>query len=269
MNKKIMAILTLAVLTLPLQIGQILAQDGGTTGQEKRTAEVVNTQPGFYDIVFGMGVINFIIWLLIFVTSIAALAFIIDGFLQTRREKILPPNLLMGVRQAMGGEDGMEGDLDQAMHICETNPCQLSNILMAGFTNISEGYDVIQEAVGAATDLESEKLMQRIGYLNLCGQIAPMLGLLGTVSGMVQAFAGLAEAGADKDKKLAVSISTALYTTVCGLLIAVPALIAFTLYKNVATQRLLESEAQVLDIIKNLRNSEVIEEYGEEEEYLE
>ena len=52
---------------------------------------------------------------------------------------------------------------------------------MVGFANITEGYEVIQEAVASATEIENEKLMQRINYLNLCGQIAPMLGLLGTV----------------------------------------------------------------------------------------
>ncbi|MEM2914892.1 MAG: hypothetical protein QXH91_05800, partial [Candidatus Bathyarchaeia archaeon] len=77
----------------------LYGQDAGD-GTATRVVETVNTNPGFYDIVFGMGVVNFLIWLLIFCTSIAALAFIIDGYLQTRREKILPPNLIMGVRQA-------------------------------------------------------------------------------------------------------------------------------------------------------------------------
>ena len=71
--------------------------------------------------------------------------------------------------------------------------------------------------------------------------------------------------------QLAQAISTALWTTVCGLLIAVPALLAFTLYKNIATQRLLESEATVLDLIKTLRGAEVEgateDEEEEEEDY--
>ncbi len=214
--------------------------------------------PGFATIVFGMGIVNLFIWILIFLTSFATIAFIIDGMLQTRRDKILPPHLITGVRDALD-----DGDLDAAIHICETNPCQLSNILMAGFTNITEGFEVVQDSVSAATDIESERIIQRIGYLNLCGQIAPMLGLLGTVTGMVKAFATLATAGASKDKDLALAISTALWTTVSGLLIAVPALLAFTIYKNIATTRLLESEATVLDLIKVLRGAEVEE--GEED----
>jgi biopolymer transport protein ExbB len=132
---------------------------------------------------------------------------------------------------------------------------------MAGFSNISEGYEVIQEAVASSANLETEKLMQRVNYLNVCGQIAPMLGLLGTVVGMVFAFDSLATAsGAAKARLLAQNISTALWTTVVGLLISVPCLIAFTMIKNYATRLILESEATVLDLIKVLRNAEVEEE---------
>ena len=108
---------------------------------------------------------------------------------------------------------------------------------------------------------------KQINYLNLCGQIAPMLGLLGTVTGMVSAFAGLASAsGAAKAAMLAQSISIALWTTVSGLLIAVPALLGYALCKNLATRLLLESQATVLDLIKILRSAAVEEEYEEEEE---
>ncbi|MCH2176121.1 MAG: MotA/TolQ/ExbB proton channel family protein [Lentisphaeria bacterium] len=228
-------------------------------GEEEAAVET----PGFMDIVLTFdNPINLLIWLLIFLCSAAVLAFIVDGILQTQRSKILPDELINGVRGALD-----EGDLDSAIHTCETNPSQLSNILMAGFTNITEGYDIVQDSVKAATELESEKILQRISYLNLCGQIAPMLGLLGTVTGMVSAFAGMASNSGDKDTKLAMAISGALWTTVCGLLIAVPALLAFTIFKNIAVQRLLESEATVLDLIKTLRNAEVEdEEYEEYEE---
>ena len=127
-----------------------------------------------------------------------------------------------------------------------------------GYFNGRVGYDVVQQAVSSATDLESEKLMQKVNRLNVCGQIAPMLGLMGTVTGMVSAFAGLATTtGAAKSKVLAQSISTALWTTCVGLLISVPALLFYTYFKNNATRLLLESEAKVLDLIKVLRNVEV------------
>jgi len=144
--------------------------------------------------------------------------------------------------------------------MCDNNPNPVSDILRTGFLHIDNGLQAVHDAVEAAADLEGEKILQRISYLNLCGQISPMLGLLGTVIGMVKAFAGLAgEAGAAKAQLLALAISGALWTTVVGLLISVPALIFYTVYKNIATKRLLESQTKILSLIKNLKEVETNE----------
>jgi biopolymer transport protein ExbB len=218
--------------------------------------EVAMRGPGFIDIVYGGSIVNLLIWLMIAATSFATVWFIVDAIITIKREKLIPPDVVDGVRDALS-----EGDLGTALETCEANPGSLSIILMAGFSNISEGYDIIQESVASSAEMESEKLMQRVNYLNLCGQIAPMLGLMGTVTGMVAAFGGLAGAtGAAKAQILAQSISTALWTTCVGLIISVPALLAFTLIRNYATRLILESEATVLDLIKVLRNAEIEDE---------
>ena len=228
---------------------------------EKATVATSDTtqtlgRPGFWDIVYGGYVVNLLVWVLIALTSFAAVWVLIDAILGIKREKLLPTHVIDGVRTALTA-----GDLGAALEACEANPSPISRILMAGFSNISEGYEVIQEAVASSADMETEKLMQRINYLNVCGQIAPMLGLLGTVVGMVFAFDSLATAtGAAKSRLLAQNISTALWTTVVGLLISVPCMIAFTLIKNYATRLILESEATVLDLIKVLRNAEIEQE---------
>lgn len=226
-------------------------------GQEPDAAATAAAQASsFYYIVFGCGKINLIVWILIFMTSAAALALIIDALITIKRTRLLPAELIDGVRSSLN-----QGDLSGAISTCEANPGSLSTILMTGFSNISEGYEVIQQAVASTAEMENEKLMQRVNYLNLCGQIAPMLGLLGTVVGMVLAFAGLATAtGAAKSAVLALAISTALWTTVVGLLISVPSLLGYTLVKNYATRIILEMEATTLDLIKVLRNAEVEQE---------
>jgi biopolymer transport protein ExbB len=267
MYRVILTVLATLLLFASLTAIDAQAADGGG---DNATEEVQNRgdgpsnkikQPGFVDIVFLSGPIAVLIWLLIFSSSFAMIALIVDGVLQTKRDKILPVHVVEGVRAALD-----EGDLGNAVAICEQNPGPLSNILMAGYSNITDGFDVVQDAVAAARDMESEKILQRINYLNLCGQIAPMLGLLGTVTGMVRAFGSLADAGAMKDQLLALAISGALWTTVAGLLISVPALLGFTIFKNLATKVLLETEATVLDLIKILRNAEV-EDEDEEETY--
>lgn len=236
-------------------MGAMLVGVATSFAQEGEGGEEAAATGRFIDTIYGGSFVNLFIWLLIFATSIATMALIIDAFISIKRQKLLPDEMVDGVREALN-----EGDLDAAIENCEVTPCPLSNILMVGFANITEGYEVIQEAIASSAEMENEKLMQRVNYLNLCGQISPMLGLLGTVIGMVKAFSGLAEAsGAAKATILANAISTALWTTAVGLIIAVPALLAYTLAKNFATRMVLEIEATTLDLIKVLRNAEVEE----------
>ncbi|NMA43654.1 MAG: MotA/TolQ/ExbB proton channel family protein [Oligosphaeraceae bacterium] len=225
-----------------------LAQEAGD-----EVAEQMGTS--IWDILYGGSTVNLIIWIAIFFTSFATLWFTIDGFLMVRRDKLLPPSLIEGVRNALS-----MGDLEAAIATCQAYPGSLANILQEAFDNIYDGYEVVQQAVSSRSELENEKLMQRVNLLNVCGQIAPMLGLMGTVVGMVLAFAGLATAtGAAKARVLANSISTALWTTCVGLLVSVPALLFYTYFRNGATRLLIESEATVLELIKPLRKA-VIEE---------
>ncbi len=235
------------------------AAEGGEGEEAAPAAEEGLT---FFSVVFGGNAMDLIVWAMIFLTSLATIALIIDSFLSIRMTKIMPPELVEAVKSAID-----QGDLGAAIEACEATPGPLSNILMAGFNNISEGYDVILDSVSSAAGIESEKLMQRVNYLNLCGQLAPMFGLMGTVTGMVAAFAGLASAsGANKATALAMSISGALYTTAVGLFIAVPAILGYTFVKNTASKIILTMEALTYDMIKPLRGAEVdaSEEYIEE-----
>jgi len=226
------------------------ADEGAAEGDE--AAQVAKGQT-FFDIVFGGSAMDITVWMLIFLTSLATIALIIDSFLSIRASKIMPVELVKAVKDALA-----EGDLGAAIEACESTPGPLSNILLAGFNNISEGYDIILDAVSSAASIETEKLMQRVNYLNLCGQLAPMFGLMGTVTGMVAAFGGLATAsGAAKASKLAMSISGALYTTAVGLFIAIPAILGFTFIKNNASKIILTMEALTYDLIKILKGAEV------------
>lgn len=230
----------------------LLAQDGASD-------QAANAAPGFMKIVFGGGPVDIVIWMMLFASSAATLAFIIDVMISVKRDKLIPEDLVEGVRESLN-----EGDLNSAIAACEENPSPLSTILMVGFSNITEGFEVIQDSISAAAEYESEKLLQKVNYLNMLGQIAPMLGLLGTVTGMVSAFAGIGTAtGSQKAAMLAVSISGALWTTCAGLLISVPALLSYTLTRNNAIRIILESESTVIDLIKILRNAEVDEEEEE------
>lgn len=212
---------------------------------------------GFWSVVTGSGWLGAVLWLALGLCSVAAAALIIDSFITIKEKKIAPADLVNDVREAMS-----QGDVMKAIKHCENRPTPLASILTAGFQNVQEGFDVIQDIVGVAADLESEKLLQRVAYLNVCANLAPMLGLLGTVQGMIYAFMTLAmqEAGAAQTALLAKNIGQALWTTAAGLMIAIPSVGFYTFFRNTATKIILGMEGLTLDLIKSLRNVEVVAE---------
>jgi biopolymer transport protein ExbB len=216
-----------------------------------------STGLGFWAVISSSGWLGILIWLALLGVSIAAVALAIDSFVTVKEEKIAPPELVKEVREAME-----QGDVMKAIQQCQKKETPLSNVLIAGFQNVQEGFDVIQEMVGAAADSESEKLVQRVAYLIVCANIAPMVGLLGTVQGMIFAFGTLAtqEAGAAQQAMLAMNIAQALWTTAAGLVVAIPALSFYTYFKNRATRIILSMEHLTMDLIKALRNVEVVQE---------
>ena len=109
---------------------------------------------------------------------------------------------------------------------------------------------------------ESEKILQRVTYLSVISNTTPMLGLIGTVQGMIFAFATLGgkAAGAAQQAALAMNISHGLWATAVGLGTAVPATIFYFFFKNKATRIILGMEGLTLDLIKALRNVEIVEE---------
>jgi len=133
---------------------------------------------------------------------------------------------------------------------------------MAGFANVEEGFDVIQDVINAVADLESEKLLQKVTYLSVVSNLAPLLGLMGTVQGMIFAFAtlGTQSAGAAQQAMLAMSISQALYTTMAGLSVAVPTVAFYYFFRNQANNIILNMVITTIDLIKVLRNVEVVAE---------
>jgi biopolymer transport protein ExbB len=251
-------VLSIGFAGLFVATSNVVAQAAATEEADAPPPPAADTS--FLDIILNSGFIGILIWLMLFASSAATMGLIIDACISIRGVKIMPPELVNAVRNSLN-----EGDLGAALEACEATPGPLASILLAGFNNVSEGFEVVMDSVSSAADIESEKLMQRVNYLNLCGQIAPMLGLMGTVTGMVDAFAGLAtKSGAEKASALALAISQALYTTAVGLLISVPAILAFTFVRNNANKIILSMEVLTYDLVKVLRGAEVSEEEAAE-----
>jgi len=270
MSKKIRMMVWLVLVALVLVPALAFAQDavspaaaaGGAGGElvmDEATAASASSSggSGLWQVIVGSGWLGVVLWLSLLGDSIAAAWLAIDFFITINPKKIIPDALVNEVREAME-----QGDVMKALARVEKEQGPLPSILQAGFRNVKEGFEVIQEQVGVAADLESEKLMQRVSYLAMCGSIAPMLGLLGTVQGMIMAFANLAntQAGAAQQAMLAMNIAQALWTTAAGLVVAIPAVSLYTYFKNRLSRIILSMEGMTMDLIKALRNVEVVEE---------
>lgn len=229
--------------------GDLVTEDGAAA------LEPTNDGSGsFFSVVIRSGPLGILLWGVLFGAAAAGVYFAVDCAITVRAKRIMPQALVDNVTESMA-----EGDVLKVLQNCERDPGPLANILSAGFSHVEEGYDVIQESISTAADLETEQIMQKLTWLSVVGNLAPMLGLLGTVQGMIAAFSTLAE-GAPDVGVLAMNISQALFTTAGGLIIAVPCVACYYIFRNTANRIILQMEAMTIELIKDLRNVEVVEE---------
>jgi biopolymer transport protein ExbB len=193
----------------------------------------------------GGGVIGGILWLLSFFT----LGLIIYYFITIRVTTLLPDPMLGQVRELFDQKQYRE-----AIEVTENQPDYFSYILHAALGEAAHGYGAMERAMEEAAEEKTAKLLRNIEWLNLVGNIAPMMGLLGTVWGMIQAFFDIVAAGGSpKPGDLAQSIGVALVTTMLGLSIAIPSLAAYAFMRNRVDSLTTEGMIQAQDLISTFR----------------
>ena len=155
--------------------------------------------------------------------SILALGVTIERIIHMRPVKMVPEEFVDELNQL-----AKQGKFGEARQRCEETSNPLSNVLGAAFRTRDEGKAMTVEAVEDAGAKEMAGFQQRIGTLSIIAVISPMIGLLGTVLGMIQAFNIIAfKAGLGKPGLLAAGISKALVTTAFGLIVAVPSMVSY------------------------------------------
>ena len=170
------------------------------------------------------------------ILSFILVALFVMNILSARRDNICPQPLI----------DGFEANLDEkkyqeAYEMAKADESFLGNVLSAGLAKLSTGYPQAIEAMQEVGEEENMKLQHRLSYLALIGTVAPMLGLMGTVQGMIASFDKIASSAVSpKPSELAEGISTALFTTLIGLGIAVPAMVLYSILKNRIQRLVLE-----------------------------
>jgi len=207
-------------------------------GDPAITGEPAELPPeGFFDIIFSGGWVGVLILLLLLALSVTAAYLVIDHLLTIRRNEVMPDGLSEHVRQLLAG-----GQITEADQACRSKPSFLSFVLLNGLAEVESGWSAVEKAMEDATAEQSARLFRKIEYLSVIGNIAPMVGLLGTVTGMIIAFQRVAVTqGSAGAADLAEGIYQALVTTVGGLLVAIPSLGAFAIFRNRVDQFVAEA----------------------------
>jgi len=131
--------------------------------------------------------------------------------------------------------DLLNGDLKGAIRLCSMSKFPLARILHAGLLKVKEGDAAVQAALDEAALKELPNIEKRIGYLAMIGNVAVLMGLLGTILGLIRSFGAVAEAdAASKATELAKGISEAMYNTAFGLATAILAIIAYAFLQSKA-----------------------------------
>ena len=162
--------------------------------------------------------------------AIACISLAIVNGIQIRAKKFAAPSDVDALTKLLN-----QKDIDGAIEYCEKHPTPLTNILGAGLARISDkeiDWEGIEVAMEESSMQEMASPYVMVNYLALIASISPMLGLFGTVTGMVKAFNTIAAEGAGSAQKLADNISEALITTATGMMVGIPAMLFYFIFKN-------------------------------------
>ena len=182
------------------------------------------------------------------VCSVLALAIILKRSLNLRARKIIQADILRQVRDLLA-----ESQVADAMTLCRRYPSVMGRILLVTIANHDREREELRSIVEDAGRQETATLDRNLGALGTIAAISPLLGLTGTVFGMIRVFATISEKGIAHPSQLAGGISEALITTATGLVIAIPTLIFYNYFTNKADRLIVEVEKHSYRVVETLK----------------
>jgi biopolymer transport protein ExbB len=245
----------LALLAASLVLNPLPAQDAGTppaaaggaapaAGGTASTGTTTGTpQVTFSDMIYKGG----FVMIFLGIASVCMVWFGIEGFVILRTVKLAPPALVARLKEAFKA-----GNYQEAWNICKANKCFLSNVLGNGLERIGRNKDAVEFIVEETAQREANDLKTNTTYLSVIGVVSPMIGLTGTVWGMIGAFNALGANGISDPKALAGKIGEVLIATMSGLVVAVPAFILFYVLRARAQSAILHAESQVYRLLDDV-----------------
>ncbi|MBI5788803.1 MAG: MotA/TolQ/ExbB proton channel family protein [Candidatus Schekmanbacteria bacterium] len=239
----------------------VLPKDGAPAQKEKSgfskwMDDVMSSSSLLKDYRDGGTVMHFILF-----CSIAGVYIIIDRFLELRRKTLMPPSFLEGVLTRLPdkklGAEEHEKALQNLQNFCEEHDRPIAHILKAGlFVYDEENILGLETAVTQATQHEAIGMSKGMSLLEVYANMSPLLGLLGTVTGMISAFNAIAVAGTGKPEIVAAGIAEALITTAFGLFVGIPLLVLFYYLQGKIDGLLVEMQEFSMDVIERLIRAE-------------
>ena len=188
--------------------------------------------------------------------SILVVTIGVERFLALRREKIFPPQLVDEISMLSGQKGGL--DPRRVYQLCHMYPSSATYVLRTMLMKVGRPQSEIENAVSESAQREATRLSTMTSWLTLAAAIAPLIGLLGTVWGITQAFYDTTQlvVGQNRAEALAQGIYTALVTTMTGLLIAIPAAILSHYYETRIVQLINEIEEMAYHLLPQLEKYE-------------
>ena len=192
-------------------------------------------------------------WLMVIIvlSSVVALAICIERFYTLNPKKIAPPHLLATVWKQL-----KRGEMDAAKLKTLKQSSPLGRILAAGLGNAFHGREVMKESIQEAASHVVHDLERYLNTLGTIAAVAPLLGLLGTVLGMIRVFAEIMTQGTGNASALAGGISEALITTAAGLTVAIPALIMHRYFTGRIDGIVVELEQETIKLVDALHSED-------------
>lgn len=187
------------------------------------------------------------VMLAILLSSFAALTIVIDRLWALRSQRVLPRNLLISIRQW-----ARLGQLDSERIRSIQAGSPMGRVFAAALTNRRHSTEIVKEAIEDVGRHEAHALERYLNTLGTIAAITPLLGLLGTVLGMIQVFSAITEAGVGDPTLLADGISEALLTTAAGLTVAIPALMFYRYLRGRVEALVIAMEREAMRLVEIL-----------------
>ena len=180
--------------------------------------------------------------------SVVGLAIFLERAYTLRRQRIVIPEIVEAVETLSAGSD-----FSVAYAICERKPGPFANLVRTGLDHAEDEWEIIRDVLQEAGRQETVRLTRHLRILETVAAVAPLLGLLGTVTGMIRVFTAISAHGLGDAEHLSSGISEAMVTTAAGLMIGIPALVAHNWLEGRAAAIVYELECYASKVLDTLR----------------